>query len=208
MDSTMIFRDPQVWARVDKESEEIEFSDDDSYDFQYSKGSRTKPTEGRNANGQWQDKEVKRRKAREAKAKKREEERAAKIAAGVDLSDEGEVGPSPGEGGGGDDEDEGEEEEEEEKKPAADVWGGAGNVIVRLGRDLFKAGCLEVKPLPKARVPVVKFKDPESGMSCDVCLNNMLATENTRLLYVVFFSFGFFYGLFDVHVDGSIGNLP
>jgi len=37
-------------------------------------------------------------------------------------------------------------------------------------------------PLPKARVPVVKFFHAGSQMSCDVCLNNHLATENTRLL--------------------------
>jgi len=39
-----------------------------------------------------------------------------------------------------------------------------------------------VKPLPRARVPVVKFRDPNSDMNCDVCLDNILACENTLLL--------------------------
>jgi len=180
MDSTMVFQDAAVWARVELEAEEMEFSDDESYDFQYSKGARTKPTDGRNAAGQWQQRDEKRKKKRQEKAKERaekaeaegddaaitaaEEETAAEEAAAAEAAEK--------------------EREKAEKAKQVDVWGGAGNVIVRLGRDLFKAGLRDVKPLPKARVPVVKFKDEESGMSCDVCLNNTLATENTRLLYV------------------------
>mgnify|MGYP000432717360 CR=1 FL=1 len=29
----------------------------------------------------------------------------------------------------------------------------------------------------------MKYSDPETGMSCDVCVNNMLAVENTKLLH-------------------------
>ena len=36
--------------------------------------------------------------------------------------------------------------------------------------------------LSSARVPIVKFKDPKSGYSCDICINNILALENTKLL--------------------------
>lgn len=179
MDSTMVFEDKDVWERVEHEAEEMEFSDDDSYDFQYSKGSRTKPTEGRNAAGQWQQREEK----REEKRKKKREERAREKAEKAEANENDE--PAEDEDADAEEEPAAEEEDGGKEKPKpVDEWGGAGNVIVRLGRDLFKQGMREVKPLPKARVPVVKFKDPESGMSCDVCLNNTLATENTRLLYV------------------------
>jgi DNA polymerase sigma len=51
-----------------------------------------------------------------------------------------------------------------------------------------------VKPLPKARVPIVKFTDSVtyvlfwrnligfSGISCDICINNLLAPHNTKFL--------------------------
>jgi DNA polymerase sigma len=39
-----------------------------------------------------------------------------------------------------------------------------------------------VKTLPRARVPIVKFHDPISNLYCDICINNELAIENTKLI--------------------------
>ena len=39
-----------------------------------------------------------------------------------------------------------------------------------------------VMSLSGARVPIVKFTDPETGYSCDICINNTLALQNTKLL--------------------------
>lgn len=40
----------------------------------------------------------------------------------------------------------------------------------------------EILALPDARVPVIKFKDPATGLGCDICMNNPLALRNTQLL--------------------------
>lgn len=37
--------------------------------------------------------------------------------------------------------------------------------------------------LTRARVPVVKLMDPVTGISCDICVNNVLAVVNTKLLH-------------------------
>eukprot|EP00478_Filoreta_tenera_P004049 GABV01004342.1.p1 GENE.GABV01004342.1~~GABV01004342.1.p1 ORF type:complete len:150 (+),score=34.62 GABV01004342.1:1-450(+) len=55
-------------------------------------------------------------------------------------------------------------------------------IIERLGTQLMEHGFEDVKPLPRARVPVIKFRDPETGISCDICINNSLAVENSKLL--------------------------
>ncbi|GAU40931.1 hypothetical protein TSUD_348680 [Trifolium subterraneum] len=36
--------------------------------------------------------------------------------------------------------------------------------------------------LTRARVPIVKLMDPVTGISCDICINNLLAVVNTKLL--------------------------
>lgn len=36
--------------------------------------------------------------------------------------------------------------------------------------------------IDKARIPIVKFVDPKTGINCDICVNNTLALENTKLL--------------------------
>ncbi len=40
----------------------------------------------------------------------------------------------------------------------------------------------KILPLPKTRVPIVKFSNPVHGVSCDVCVNKLLGPRNTRLL--------------------------
>lgn len=39
-----------------------------------------------------------------------------------------------------------------------------------------------ITTLPRARVPIVKFEDPQTHFSCDICFNNQLALHNTRLI--------------------------
>ncbi|CAI5952658.1 unnamed protein product [Closterium sp. NIES-65] len=39
-----------------------------------------------------------------------------------------------------------------------------------------------VEALTHARVPIVKFMDPASGVACDMCVNNLAAVANSRLL--------------------------
>lgn len=51
--------------------------------------------------------------------------------------------------------------------------------------NLFR--CLEfeflfLQALTRARVPIVKLMDPATGISCDICINNVLAVVNTKLL--------------------------
>ncbi|MCO5564125.1 hypothetical protein L7F22_017781 [Adiantum nelumboides] len=50
--------------------------------------------------------------------------------------------------------------------------------------DALKANHMQnVQALTHARVPIVKYSDPKTGISCDVCVNNMLAVVNTKLLH-------------------------
>ncbi|OEL27346.1 UTP:RNA uridylyltransferase 1 [Dichanthelium oligosanthes] len=56
------------------------------------------------------------------------------------------------------------------------------DIILKLA-DILKAGNLQnIQPLTRARVPIVKLMDPETGLSCDICVNNLLAVVNTKLL--------------------------
>ncbi|EGC39642.1 hypothetical protein DICPUDRAFT_26598 [Dictyostelium purpureum] len=43
-------------------------------------------------------------------------------------------------------------------------------------------GYQKILAIPTARVPIVKFKDPSTNLSCDICMNNLLAIYNTRLV--------------------------
>ena len=54
-------------------------------------------------------------------------------------------------------------------------------VIELVGASLRQAG-MQVQPRPTARIPIVQFVEPESGLDCDVSLNNPLALCNTKLL--------------------------
>ncbi|CAL5382841.1 unnamed protein product [Camellia sinensis] len=40
-----------------------------------------------------------------------------------------------------------------------------------------------VHALTRARVPIVKLMDPATAISCDICINNVLAIVNTKLLW-------------------------
>jgi DNA polymerase sigma len=56
------------------------------------------------------------------------------------------------------------------------------DIILKLA-DILKAGNLQnIQALTRARVPIVKLMDPVTGLSCDICVNNLLAVVNTKLL--------------------------
>lgn len=55
-------------------------------------------------------------------------------------------------------------------------------ILLKLA-DILKSDNLEnVQALTRARVPIVKLMDPTTGISCDICVNNLLAVINTKLL--------------------------
>lgn len=55
-------------------------------------------------------------------------------------------------------------------------------ILLKLA-DILKSDNLEnVQALTRARVPIVKLMDPVTGISCDICVNNLLAVINTKLL--------------------------
>jgi hypothetical protein len=56
----------------------------------------------------------------------------------------------------------------------------AGEVISRLGGQLEQAGMLEVFAIPRARMPVVKFKHPDTGGSCRAPPGRGTAAEGAR----------------------------
>jgi len=58
----------------------------------------------------------------------------------------------------------------------------ASDVVEKLAPVLEKAGFAEVLPLPKARVPIVKFLSAKHGLRCDLGVNNLLAIHNSQLI--------------------------
>ncbi|KAF9687755.1 hypothetical protein SADUNF_Sadunf02G0126000 [Salix dunnii] len=57
------------------------------------------------------------------------------------------------------------------------------NVQLPILLDIFRGFCSCCsKALTRARVPIVKLMDPATGISCDICINNVLAVVNTKLL--------------------------
>ncbi|KAH9193984.1 hypothetical protein AeNC1_004047 [Aphanomyces euteiches] len=56
------------------------------------------------------------------------------------------------------------------------------NKLYKLTAILQKAGCKIVNVIAGARVPIIKFLHIESGLECDICMENTLATKNTLLL--------------------------
>ncbi|KAL2337418.1 hypothetical protein Fmac_011864 [Flemingia macrophylla] len=55
-------------------------------------------------------------------------------------------------------------------------------VIMKLADILQSDNLQNVQALTRARVPIVKLMDPVTGISCDICINNLLAVVNTKLL--------------------------
>ncbi|GJP46348.1 hypothetical protein CLOM_g5647 [Closterium sp. NIES-68] len=55
-------------------------------------------------------------------------------------------------------------------------------VITNMANALRAEGMRNVQALTHARVPIVKFLDPASGVACDMCVNNLAAVANSRLL--------------------------
>ena len=54
--------------------------------------------------------------------------------------------------------------------------------IKRIGGMLRGQGMEKVQTIARAKVPIVKFTDPRSGLNVDISINNTLALYNTRLL--------------------------
>ncbi|CAM0957109.1 unnamed protein product [Alopecurus aequalis] len=56
------------------------------------------------------------------------------------------------------------------------------DIILKLA-EILQAGNLQnIQALTRARVPIVKLMDQDTGLSCDICVNNLLAVVNTKLL--------------------------
>jgi hypothetical protein len=55
-------------------------------------------------------------------------------------------------------------------------------IIKRIGGMLRGQGMESVQTLTGAKVPIVKFTDPRSGLNVDISINNTLALHNTKLL--------------------------
>ena len=55
-------------------------------------------------------------------------------------------------------------------------------IIEKIAEKLVSIGMLDVSSRATARIPIVNFKDPESGLDCDIAFNNPLAIWNTKLL--------------------------
>ena len=80
-------------------------------------------------------------------------------------------------------EDEGEELTTKKKKKRNSKKSSRHAIVVKkLGVILERNKMKDVLPLPKTRVPIVKFRDALSGISCDICVENQLAILNTKLL--------------------------
>lgn len=56
-------------------------------------------------------------------------------------------------------------------------------IMQQLTKMLRQRRMKDVLPVLHARVPIVKFLDPQSKCRCDICVNNVLAVHNTRMLY-------------------------
>ncbi|KAF8685824.1 hypothetical protein HU200_043732 [Digitaria exilis] len=55
-------------------------------------------------------------------------------------------------------------------------------ILLKLADVLRTDSFDNVEAITGARVPIVRMSDPESGFSCDICINNLLAVANTKLL--------------------------
>ncbi|MGA0331801.1 MAG: hypothetical protein ACO3MI_05495 [Candidatus Poseidoniaceae archaeon] len=55
-------------------------------------------------------------------------------------------------------------------------------VLQKLSGLLHEEGMENIQSIPKARIPIVKFKDPRSGLDVDISLDNRLAIHNSEML--------------------------
>ncbi|XP_077248122.1 nucleotidyltransferase family protein [Tasmannia lanceolata] len=55
-------------------------------------------------------------------------------------------------------------------------------ILLKLAEILESDNLQNVQALTRARVPIVKLMDPVTEISCDICINNVLAVVNTKLL--------------------------
>lgn len=55
-------------------------------------------------------------------------------------------------------------------------------ILKRISGMMRGQGMENVKPLMRAKIPIVKFTDPRSGIDVDISINNSLALHNTRLM--------------------------
>ncbi|TVU33612.1 hypothetical protein EJB05_25437, partial [Eragrostis curvula] len=61
--------------------------------------------------------------------------------------------------------------------------GSAVEILLRLAEILRTEDKFEsVEAITGARVPIVRMSDPGTGFSCDICINNLFAVANTKLL--------------------------
>ncbi|KAL3536908.1 hypothetical protein ACH5RR_000274 [Cinchona calisaya] len=64
----------------------------------------------------------------------------------------------------------------------ADADTNKSEVLLKLADLLQLENLQNVQALTRARVPIVKLMDPVTGISGDICINNVLAVVNTKLL--------------------------
>jgi len=55
-------------------------------------------------------------------------------------------------------------------------------VLRKISGLLHEEGMEDIQLIPKARIPIVKFKDPRSGLDVDISLDNRLAIYNSMML--------------------------
>jgi len=55
-------------------------------------------------------------------------------------------------------------------------------VLRKLSGLFHEEGMEDIKVIPKARIPIVKFRDPRSGLDVDISLDNRLAIYNSMLM--------------------------
>ena len=55
-------------------------------------------------------------------------------------------------------------------------------ILKRMRGILNDQGMEDIVTIPRARIPIVKFRDPRSGFEVDIAINNSLALHNTELL--------------------------
>nr|XP_018676943.1 PREDICTED: UTP:RNA uridylyltransferase 1-like isoform X1 [Musa acuminata subsp. malaccensis] len=56
------------------------------------------------------------------------------------------------------------------------------DMVLKLADILRSENFQDVEAITNARVPIVKMRDPQTGISCDICINNLLVVANTELL--------------------------